>query len=360
MTRDELDEAAFLEGLLAIPSVSGEEDALAEHLAEQMTRFGYRVHRDTVGNFVGELGEPDAERTILLLGHMDTVPGDVPVRRADGCLYGRGAVDAKGPLAAFILAAARATPNVEATRFLVVGAVEEEAHSRGAHHLAETMSPPDGVIIGEPGGWEGITLGYKGTLSVDYRLARPTGHGAGARVPPAEEAVAFWNRLVAYAGEENGDRRPPRFDTLDPRLRSIDTDTDGLEDRVVMSIGVRLPLGVDVEALKQQMVTWSGEADVAFPYQEPPFRANKNTPIMRALLRAIRAAGGRPRFKLKTGTSDMNVVGPAWNCPIVAYGPGDSSLDHAPGECIRLDAFRRAVDVLANALGELGRAQPEP
>ena len=37
----------------------------------------------------------------------------------------------------------------------------------------------------------------------------------------------------------------------------------------------------------------------------------------------VGAAGGRPRFKLKTDTADMNVVGPAWGCPIVAYGPGD-------------------------------------
>jgi LysW-gamma-L-lysine carboxypeptidase len=355
-----MDEIEFLESLVAIPSVSGEEHALAEHLAEQMTRLGYRVHRDAVGNVVGELGEPDAERTIVLLGHMDTVPGRIPVRCADGRLYGRGAVDAKGPLAAFVLAAARVAADLSDGRLMVVGAVEEEAHSRGAHHLAESMSPPDGVIIGEPGGWEGITLGYKGALSVDYRLARPARHGAGARVPPAEEAVTFWNRLMAYTREENGDRRPPRFDTLDPTLRSIDTDSDGLEDRVVMSIGVRLPLGVDVEALKHRMLAWSGAADVAFPYREPPFQAEKNTPVVRALLRAIRAAGGRPRFKLKTGTSDMNVVGPAWGCPIVAYGPGNSSLDHTPRESIRLDELSRAVDVLAKALGELGQAQPEP
>jgi LysW-gamma-L-lysine carboxypeptidase len=68
------------------------------------------------------------------------------------------------------------------------------------------------------------------------------------------------------------------------------------------------------------------------------------------MLRSIRQAGGRPRFKLKTGTADMNIVGPAWGCPIVAYGPGDSSLDHTPGEHIEIVEFRKAVDVLVNAL----------
>lgn len=344
-----------LERLLTIPSLSGEEDAFADHLVEQMTALGFRARRDEVGNVIGELGAPDAERTFVLLGHMDTVPGDIPVRQENGCLYGRGAVDAKGPLAAFTLAAARVQSQLSDARVLVIGAVEEETRSRGAHHLARTMAPPDGVIIGEPSGWQGITLGYKGTLCVDYRLTRPAGHGAGDRSTPAEEAVAFWNRLVKRAAEYNQGRQPPRFDTLDPTLRAICTDDGGpelvgLKERVTMDIGLRLPPGIDQAALKQAMRDWSGDAEVTFPYSERPFRAPKNTPIVRALLRAIRAAEGKPRFKLKTGTSDMNVVGPGWKCPIVAYGPGDSSLDHTPNEHIELEAFHKGVEVLTAAL----------
>jgi len=94
-------------------------------------------------------------------------------------------------------------------------------------------------------------------------------------------------------------------------------------------------------------------AELTFPYGESPFRAEKNTPLVRALLRAIRAEGGRPRFKLKTGTSDMNIVGPAWGCPIVAYGPGDAALDHTPNEHIEIEEFRRGVGVLARALETL-------
>ena len=126
-----------------------------------------------------------------------------------------------------------------------------------------------------------------------------------------------------------------------------------LEQGVEMSIGLRLPPGADVADLQRRMRTWVDGAELAFPYNEPPFRAEKNIPPVRALLRAIRAEGGRPRFKLKTGTSDMNVVGPAWGCPIVAYGPGDSSLDHTPGEHIDLNEFGRGINVLARALETL-------
>jgi LysW-gamma-L-lysine carboxypeptidase len=348
-----MDDVELLKELVAIPSPSGEEDAVARCLTKRMRERGFRTRRDDVGNVIGEVGDPDAQRTIVLLGHTDTAPGRIPVRQEGGCLYGRGAVDAKGPLAAFVLAAARVAHSARGLRVVVIGAVEEEAQSRGAHHLARTMAAPDAVIIGEPSGWQGITMGYKGTLQVSYRLTRPAGHSAGDRSTPAETAVAFWSEVVRHAAEQNRDRRPPRFDTLDPTLRSIVTSSDGLQDRVDMSIGLRLPPGTDVEALKGALSERSNGAAVTFPYHEPPIQAGNNTPVVRALLRGIRAAGGRPRFKLKTGTSDMNVVGPAWGCPIAAYGPGDSALDHTPDEHIDLEEFQQAVGVLTRALSVL-------
>ena len=348
-----MDSALFLEKLLSIPSLSGREHAVAAFLIEQMVNLGFQVRRDRVGNVIGTVGDPYADKKIVLLGHMDTVPGIIPVRREGNRLYGRGAVDAKGPLAAFVLASARVASRLHGAQVLVIGVVEEEVHGRGAHHLAGVMPAPDCVIIGEPSGWQGITIGYKGMLSVDYRLVRPTGHSAGQGTPPTQEAVTFWNRLATLA-EALNDGQSQRFHTLDPALREIQTFQDGLEDRVEMSIGVRLPLGSDVAALQRQMRSWRDGAELDFPYMEPPFRTEKNTPLVRALLKAIRGKGGKPRFKLKTGTSDMNVVGPDWGCPIVAYGPGDSTLDHTPEEHIELDEFVRGIKVLAEVLQELG------
>ncbi|WP_157463635.1 M20/M25/M40 family metallo-hydrolase, partial [Deinococcus pimensis] len=68
---------------------------------------------------------------------------------------------------------------------------------------------------------------------------------------------------------------------------------------------------------------------------------------------AIREAGGTPVFKVKTGTSDMNVVAPHWQVPTVAYGPGDSRLDHTPEEHLDLAEYREAVAILRSALTRL-------
>jgi LysW-gamma-L-lysine carboxypeptidase len=63
--------------------------------------------------------------------------------------------------------------------------------------------------------------------------------------------------------------------------------------------------------------------------------------------------GGKPGFVVKTGTADLNIVAPVWNCPAVAYGPGDSSLDHTPDEHIVLEEYQKAVNVLAEVLRRL-------
>ena len=95
------------------------------------------------------------------------------------------------------------------------------------------------------------------------------------------------------------------------------------------------------------------EIGLTFSGGERAHQAAKNSSLVRAFLPAIRERGGSPRFVVKPGTSDMNVVGPAWGCPILAYGPGDSALDHTPEEQIDLDEYRTAIIVLTSALARL-------
>lgn len=342
--RKMIDPVVLLQEMVNIYSPTGQEGELAGYLISRMQEMGFQTYRDEVGNAVGELGE--GRRTLMLLGHMDTVSGYIPVRLEEGRLYGRGVVDAKGPLAAFITAARQGPP--ADCRLVVIGAVEEEGCSRGAHHLV-AHHRPSAVIIGEPSGWEHITLGYKGTLSVNYRLRQARGHTAGQGTAPAEHAVAFWNAVRAYAAGWNAGKGR-QFDMLTPTLVSIHTDGDGFEERVEMLINFRWPLGLDMESFQAWLREQAAPAEVAFGTCEPPYRAEKNTSLVRAFLHGIRAVGGTPRFKLKTGTSDMNVVGPAWRCPIAAYGPGDSNLDHTPEEHIVIEDYLRAIAVLEKVL----------
>jgi len=344
-----MNDIELLQRMVSIPSLSGQEEELAGFLVRAMAARGFCAHIDEAGNAVGELGEGPEE--ILLLGHMDTVPGQIPVQVVDGRLYGRGAVDAKGPLAAFIAAATRVGPRA-GRRIVVVGAVEEEATtSKGARHLVATRRPAM-VIVGEPSGWERITLGYKGRLLIEYRLEQPAGHTAGPTRGVCEGAVEFWQAVRDYAEGYNRGRER-RFETLDPSLRRIASGGDGLREWAEVTVALRIPPGLSPAEVQRTIEGWRLPAEPCFRGAEEPYRAEKNTPVVAALLSGIRAAGGRPAFSLKTGTSDMNVVGPAWGCPIAAYGPGDSTLDHTPEEHIELAEYEKAIEVLVGALQAL-------
>jgi LysW-gamma-L-lysine carboxypeptidase len=346
---DEQNAEALLTGLVKQYSPSTEERPAVKYLVRQMAELGMQASIDEAGNAVGVRGQ--GAHAILLLGHIDTVPGQIEVRREGDLLYGRGTVDAKGPLAAFTCAAARVMPRPD-RRWIVVGAVEEEAAtSKGARALLDRWSP-DAVIIGEPSGWNRITVGYKGRLLLDYRLERELGHTAGPQESACEEAVAFWLRVAEYATRRNAGRER-MFEQLTPSLRSINSSSNGLREEVSMALGFRLPLGIDVDALQADLLSMGPNATQRFRGREAAYRAPKNTPLVRAFLRAIREQGERPAFQVKSGTSDMNVVGPVWGCPILAYGPGDSSLDHTPHEHVDLAEYHRAIAVLASALRDI-------
>ena len=92
---------------------------------------------------------------------------------------------------------------------------------------------------------------------------------------------------------------------------------------------------------------------------EAAHRAPRTGRLPAAFLAAVREVAreediaARPGFVVKTGTSDMNVVAPRWRCPLLAYGPGDSALDHTPHERVSLTEYWRAVRVVEEAVRRL-------
>jgi LysW-gamma-L-lysine carboxypeptidase len=341
----------LLRRMVEIPSLSDEEHAAVAELCRQMEARGFRAEIDATGNAIGVIGS--GERHIVLLGHIDTVPGQIPVRIENGELWGRGAVDAKGPLCTFVAAAAAAAADLSAT-VTVVGAVGEERLGSPGANAVSVWDAPDYCVIGEPSGWDAVCLGYRGTLGFHYRLRQPSRHTAGPGESAGEQAIAFWNALVAELDAINtASGASTRFTTIAPALREMRSGGNGLEDEASMSIGLRLPPGVDTDRLQGRLWELAAPAVIEVDGVQPGFRSPKQTPLVPPFLRAIRAAGGSPRFTLKLGTSDMTVVGPVWNCPMVTYGPGDASLDHTPHERIDLEHYGLAIRILRDVLVSL-------
>src|SRR5438552_14671740 len=284
----------LLEEMVSIPSFSTQERELGQWLVARLRGMGFAASRDEAGNVVAFWGS--GPREVMLLGHIDTVAGFIPVRREGNRLFGRGAVDAKGPLAAAITAVAR-QPAGAGWRFTVIGAVEEEGSSRGARHLVNRRAP-DQLVILEPSGWDAVTLGYKGSLRLRYRLSVPMGHGAGPNQSAGDQAIAFIRRVQDHAaGQSDGQRS---FDRLDTRVLRFHGDHDGFRDTATMTIGFRPPPNFDVADFQVRLHTCGDGAELRFEYADAAVRAEKNRPVVRALLKGIRDALRTPRFNSKT------------------------------------------------------------
>ncbi|MFW6071003.1 MAG: [LysW]-lysine hydrolase [Candidatus Bipolaricaulota bacterium] len=331
----------LLRDMVEIYSPSGEEKSLVDFLAPKMEDLGYRVRRDEVGNLIGRIGQ--GETQVLLLGHLDTVEGEIPVRVEDGRLYGRGSVDAKGPLANFIGSARRFRDSTE-LEILVIGVVEEESSSKGAYAILEQASP-DYVVVGEPSRWNGITLGYRGSTRITYTLKKPKTHrGEGSSIP-AEEAVEFYKEVQELFEDETSG-----FYGTDVRLTNFQTRDEPFSDSVRMELDVRTGPGFDYDSLSDFVEKEREGARIERTRGIPPVKTSKRNKLVSSFLSGIRSAGGEPKFKLKTGTADMNILAEHWDVPMIAYGPGDSSLDHTPRERLELEELSLAKEVLTEAL----------
>jgi LysW-gamma-L-lysine carboxypeptidase len=277
--------------------------------------------------------------------HIDTVPGDVPVKIEEGVLWGRGSVDATGPLAAMAVAAVE-------TGVSFAGVVREETGSNGAWHLVEDRDAPEAVINGEPSGWDGITLGYRGFLAGTYVSTSELGHSSRPEDNAIQSAVSWWSSVADFFDVDDSEGV---FDTVTTKPVTFDggPTEDGLAVEATVDVQFRVPPKYSIDDVREVA---EGELDRGSVHWEtpiPPVMESPRTEVARAFRAAIREAGGEPRLLRKTGTSDMNIFAGAWDCPMVTYGPGDSDLDHAPNEHLDLAEFDSSIDVLVDVCERL-------
>ncbi len=328
----------LLAEMVAIHSPSGGEAELATRLTERMSDAGMCSWIDEAGNAVGEMGAADAP-LILLIGHLDTAGDPLPTAISGDLLRGRGSVDAKGALAAMVAAAARSGDRQ--CRIRVVGAVEEEwPSSRGAVHVGNGERPAL-VIVGEPSGWNGVVLGYKGKLDLALRVRRPPTHSSNPARKATEVVVALWQRVLAEIGPTG-----VAFDHAGAALCALDGDMS----EATAEISCRLPPGFDAIGFVDRIRAAALPDEVIVRNVVPATRSGRRDPVVQQLTASIRQHGVRPIHQLRAGTSDMNTLRAVWDIPMATYGPGNHRLDHSDHEFVRLSEFVRSISVLTSTL----------
>ncbi len=339
-----MDEAAVLTTLLEAYSPSGREADAVCAFTQVARSMGYASDIDGAGNGLARRGHGRPQ--ILFLGHIDTVDGFLPVRVHGGRIAGRGACDAKGALAAALVAARGWEGPGE---ILVAAAVGEELDSRGARYLIPRHRP-DALLVGEPSGWSGITVGYKGNLSVEVAIEGRRSHLASPAPTTVESALDLVARLRGFCEARRG---PTPFASVTAKVHSIETRRLDGRELVTVGVNVRVPPGrttADVLAFLESQ----GEATVCRVVdRSEPVLVDPRSEVVRALCAGIRGEGGRPTLLRKSGTSDLNLSAPAWRCPAAVYGPGDSHLDHTDREALDLEDLRKSVRVLEIAFARI-------
>jgi LysW-gamma-L-lysine carboxypeptidase len=354
---------SLLTSMLEIYSPSGKEKEISHFLAREMENLGFRVRKDEVGNVIGEIGQ--GKLVILLCGHMDTVEGYIPVRVENNKLYGRGAVDAKAPLAAMIVAASTFVKKSFPGKILVVGVVDEEGSGRGIKHFIKGGIQPDYAIFGEPSGIGKIVFGYKGILDIKITCETPSGHTAAPWLfdNAIEKAMEIWRQIRKLHLRE--EKLRSRFYSTTSCLTKINggNASSMIPSKCDIYVQLRIPPQFTPEQVfneverkikRYQASNPKVSVKVEMGSVTNAFEADRRSVLVRALAWAIRKTTlNYASFSRKTGTGDMNVLGNALKIPVVTYGPGDSRLDHTPNEHIDLQEYLASIEAYRKALVKL-------
>lgn len=380
--------------LVRIPSVyrpgdpEGTEARVASFVEAWLRREGFEVEVQLVAlgrpNVLGWLGEKTATtRSLLLEGHTDVVTEGDPSHWSwppfgadlvDGRIYGRGAADMKGGLAAAMIAAAAFKRAGIAPRGkLVVGAlVDEEGGMLGVRHLVKTPigRELDAAIICEPEDNE-LCLEQRGVIWARVRARGRMAHGAMPEqgVNPIaclatilREAPRLQQRLRKRS-ERSRYLRPP---TVTPTVIQGPPPGVGVPQSNVipavaeMTLDIRLTAGVDAVAIRGELEQLCESVSEAHPdvklEWEPvaPFRlatrVDRSEPLARAMMRGVRQATGRAaRFGGVPGSTDGTVLRMELGVPIVTCGPGNRLIPHQVNEFVEVAQLVDAARIYAAA-----------
>ncbi len=340
----ELEASKLLVALLRAHSPPGREEEALRTLEEWCASRGLDAWRDRAGNL--HCSPPRAGRPVLMLvPHIDVIDDPLPVKVEGGVIYGRGAVDAKGPLAsmaAAVAALSRADPESQVELVAVVG---EEADSRGARALASARLPH--VVVGEPTNADTIVIGYYGSAKAEVVCRSQVSHTARPLAEPATHAlVGLLARLLSSP--------PPGARVTVVELEATPPTRSQTPPSARAALDVRVAPGFDPRGVVRSLLGLAGgsSCEVGVSEVTPPVRVRPSDPAPRSLQRALLTRGIKPRLAVKPGTSDMNLLAGS-AASIAAYGPGDPKLAHTRSERVEVSQLGLAAAVYAEAYRQL-------
>ncbi|MGD8399048.1 MAG: M20/M25/M40 family metallo-hydrolase [Anaerolineae bacterium] len=364
----------FAQALVQTQSPSGHEGDVAARIRAEMERLGYdEGWADEAGNVVGRIaGGPGLP--LMLNGHMDHVDAGDPVSWAhppfggaihDGELWGRGAADMKGALAAMVYAGgvARALDMPLPGDLYVSGVVQEEVGGLGARYMAGSL-PLGRVVIGEASGNQ-LRRGHRGRVELNARFEGRSVHASmpDLGVNPIASLIPFLRGLATlpmiaeppYGRSTVAVTRlesEPESTNITPSMvravldwRNVPGETPAdiittLEALLAGSLAAGCTGKIEVSS--RELETYTG-LRMRYPDVFPSFTTPADHPWLAQAQAALAVALGR---EVEVGTWRFATDGghfAAAGATVIGLGPGDDTVVHTVEERLPVDELVEAV-----------------
>jgi acetylornithine deacetylase/succinyl-diaminopimelate desuccinylase-like protein len=340
-----------------VPGGAGEGE-LARFVAKWLADAGLEVEVDEVApgrpNVVGRARGSGGGSTLLLNAHMDTVGYDgmespLEPRVEDGKLYGRGAYDMKGSLAAIMVAGAEAARANLRGDVLVAAVVDEEVYSIGAEAAARRYKA-DAAIVAEPTGLQ-LVVAHKGFVWMEVETKGLAAHGS--RPDLGEDAIVGMGEVLTGLGRLaesllGGPSHPLLGSgSVHASLIRGGAELSTYPESCVLSLERRTVPGETAELVESQVREIAAGADVRTTFVREPFEVGRDEPLVESVLRHA----GDPEVAGVPFWADSAVFAAAGIATVV-FGPGGEGA-HAEVEWVDLAGLERCKDVYVAVAKEL-------
>jgi len=366
------DPLPLAQALLRCPSVTPDDAGAQDVLADALRTLGFTVTSLPFGNIKNMFARFGTSAPHLCFaGHTDVVPAGgawthdpFAGQVTDGILYGRGACDMKGAIAAFVAAAAGHLPG-EKRRFsisLLITGDEEGNATDGTVRVLDWMAAhgqiPDLCLVGEPTNpavlGEMIKVGRRGSMT-----AKLTVHGTQGHVAYPHRADNPVHRLVealAALTRERLDSGNAAFEPSSLQVTSIDVGNPAsnvIPAAACATLNIRfndLHTGASLSAwLRGVVARFCPRADIDIRISGEAFRTASSEFPTRLAAVIERTAGIRPRLDTGGGTSDARFI--ARYAPVAEFGLVGKTM-HQVDECVPVADLRRLAEIYAAMLRE--------